>query len=556
MQLSPPAGVSKQMVRRIRIGRGLVVLAFGLVVVWAALLPYFGPPRSFAGGMTKISSHRSDIVDRNHRLLATNMPVRSLYAHPHNIQSTESAERMTEALARIVPGLNRDAALKKLTGSAPFVWLANRLSPDQYQAIVEIGEAGLEFGRREARLYPNGRLAAHVLGGNRIGRQDAHGAEIIGTAGVELQYNEQLSDPTRHDEPLVLSLDMKAQKAVEDVLAAGTQTLRAHGGSAVLIDVHSGELYAIASYPDFDPNHRNTYDLKDKTAANPLFHRAAQSLLELGSVFKVFAVATALELGLVEPDTVIDTREFLVDTFRIRDVYSPRNERTVTEIVTKSSNVGVARLALEFGQEAQREYLERFGFGQPVDILESRSIEPMWPSYWAKSTTATIAYGYGLSVTPIHLAAAYASLVNGGYRVAPTILRRDSSDLERPAILSTETSRNMREMLRLNVEEGSGTQARIDGYPIGGKTGTSLKIKGGKYVKNKVYAVFAACFPADDPRFVLVVVLDEPQPENVDDILAGNTVVPVAAEMITRLSPILGIRPSKSDTLIHVASLR
>ncbi len=544
------------MVRRIRIGRDLVVLAFVLVVVWAALLPYLEQPRSGADPAARISSHRSDIVDRDHRLLATNLPIRSLYAHPYNIQSTESARRMAEALARIVPGLDPEATLAKLTSSKSFVWLANRLSPDQYQAIVEIGEAGLEFGRREARLYPNGRLASHVLGGNRMGRQDAHGAEIIGTAGVELQYNARLSDAERAHEPLVLSLDMKAQKAVEDVLAAGTQTLHALGGSAVLIDVHSGELYALASYPDFDPNLRNTYDLKDRTSANPLFHRAAQSLLELGSVFKVFAVATALERGLVEPETIVDTRAFTVDTFPIRDAYSPRNQRTVTEIVTKSSNVGVARLALEFGQTVQREYLERFGFGDPVDVLESRSIAPMWPSYWARSTTATIAYGYGLSVTPIHLAAAYASLVNGGYRVEPTILRRDSSELERPVILSAETSRQVREMLRLNVEEGSGTRARVDGYPIGGKTGTSLKIVGGQYVKNKVYAVFAACFPANDPRFVLVVVLDEPQPEGVDDILAGNTVVPVAAEMITRLSPILGIRPSRSDSPFRVATLQ
>ncbi|MCY4261135.1 MAG: penicillin-binding transpeptidase domain-containing protein [Rhodobacteraceae bacterium] len=200
--------------------------------------------------------------------------------------------------------------------------------------------------------------------------------------------------------------------------------------------------------------------------------------------------------------------------------------------------------------------MERFGFGEPVDVLESRSIKPLWPSYWAKSTTATIAYGYGLSITPIHLAAAYASLVNGGYKVEPTILRRDVSDYDRPSILNAETSAKMREMLRLNVEEGSGRQAKIEGYPIGGKTGTSLKIKGGKYIKNKVYAAFAACFPADDPRFVLVVIMDEPQPDNIDEILAGNTVVPVAAEMIMRLSPILGIRPSKNDGILHVASLQ
>ena len=538
-------------------GRNLLLLAFVTVLVRAAMLPYIedsSAATQYAGNI--ISSHRADIVDRNNLLLATNMPVHSLYTHPHKIESSTSAARIVDELAEILPEFDKEKYLRKMTGNSPFVWIADKLSPEQHQAILEIGEVGLEIGRREARVYPNGTLASHLLGGSSYGDVDANAAQIKGVAGLELQYEDYLSNRENSNKPLVLSLDLMAQKAVEDVLTTGVDTMNANGGAAVLMDVHSGEIYALASNPDFDPNWRGSYDQKDKTDRNPLFHRAAQGLLELGSVFKVFAVATALELDLVEPDTIVDTRKFLVDGYQIRDAYSPRNSRTVTEIITKSSNVGVARLALEFGASKQREFLNRFGFGEPVNVAESRYIDPGWPSYWAKSTTATVAYGYGVSVTPIHLAAAYSMIVNGGFKVVPTMLRRDSSTDDRESVLSQETSRELRNMLRLNVEEGSATSAQIAGYTIGGKTGTALKLKKGKYTKNKVYSVFAACFPADDPRFVLIVVLDEPNPDGIHDILAGNTVVPVAAEMITRLSSILGIRPKKKETPVRVARLQ
>ena len=534
--------------KRLRFAKYLILVVFIVVLVRTAYVPYMEPKEQLsASAETQLLSQRADIVDRNGLTLATNLPTHSLYAHPKKISSEEAAKVLVNELGKIFPEIDKEIYFKKLTSDKQFVWIRDKLSPEQFEAILNISEVGLEFGPRETRVYPNGNLASHILGGARYGEQGVNSAEVIGAAGVELSFDNYLRDPVNGGNPLVLSMDLKSQSVIENVLKDGVYALKAVGGSAILMDAHSGEIYAMASYPDFDPNHRGSYDLSDSTEKNPLFNQALQGVIEPGSVFKVFAIATALELGLVEPETVIKTTPFKAGGYVIKDGYSPRNERTVIEIMIKSSNVGVARLALNFGAKNQKAFLRKLGFDKAVDIEISEATTgiPTWSSPWADSTTATVSYGYGLSITPLHLAAGFAAIINGGFKVDPTILRRDISTGERIALISPETSSEIRSMLSLNVEKGSATSAQIDGYQIGGKTGTAQKIKNGKYTKNLVRTTFVSCFPADDPRFVLVVILNEPKPDDVSDILAGNSVVPVAAEMLTRLVPVLGIRPQK-----------
>lgn len=526
---------------------GLFFLGFSTVGGKMAVLAQSEPeePRTGTAGAL-ILAQRADIVDRNGRVLATNFDTHSLYARPQQMVDPLGA---AEKLVAIFPELDGARLKRDFTGKRKFLWIRRTLSPEQKQAVHDIGEPGLLFGPREMRLYPNGRLAAHVLGGAGFGEEGVSAAEVVGVAGIEKQLDERLRDPARAHEPLRLSLDLSVQAAMERVLLGGMKIMNAKGAAGILMHARTGEVIAVASLPDFDPNARPPLPTEGNPDDSPLFNRAVQGVYELGSTFKTFTLAQALELGLIRPETVIDTRSPMQwGKFRINDFHNYGPELSAEKVLVKSSNVGTARIALQIGAARQKAFLDALGFMQPslLEISEASGSRPLLPQKWSDLSTMTISYGHGLSTSPMHLAAAYATIVNGGRLVTPTLLR-DPARTPGPRVISEETSALMRDMLRKVVSEGTASLAEVPGYAVGGKTGTAdkPKAKGGGYYKDKVIASFAGMFPAHDPEYVLVVTLDEPVETSGEEPrrTAGWTAVPVAAEIIRRTAPLLGLRP-------------
>ena len=534
----------------------LLILGFAFFVAFSAIGARMGfvatteaaEPRSLASG-AEILAQRADITDRNGRVLATNMLTHALYAHPKDM--VDPARVATE-LAVIFPELNADDLTRRFTDGRSFIWLRKVLSPEQMQAVHEIGDPGLLFGPREMRLYPNGQLAAHILGGSSFGAEGVHSAEVIGTAGVERAMDARLRDPALSGTPLELSIDLTIQAAVEEILGAGMTMMNAKGGAAIIMDVKTGEIVSLASLPAFDPNNRpNPVLPKDaEPGDSPLFNRAVQGVYELGSTFKIFATAQAMELGLVNADTMVDGNAPMQwGRHRIREFqnknYGPL--LTVTDVIVKSSNVGTAKLALQIGGLRQQAFLKSLGFfdATPIELTEAPGAKPLLPAKWPDIVTITTSYGHGMSASPLHLASAYATIANGGITVKPTLIKQDGP---RPGVrvMREEVADASVDMLRQVVTRGTASMAEVPGYEVAGKTGTADKPKrSGGYYKDKVINTFASVFPASDPRYVVLVTLDEPVETSGTEPrrTAGWTAVPVAAEITRRIAPLLGIRP-------------
>jgi cell division protein FtsI (penicillin-binding protein 3) len=537
--------------------------AFSVIGARMAMLSASEPaePRAQSTGASIVAS-RADITDRHGRVLATNMSTHSLYAHPHQMIEPERA--VTELL-RIFPDLDAERLTKDFTsGKRKFLWVKKKISPEQMQAVHDIGEPGLLFGPREMRLYPNGALAAHVLGGASFGREGVHSAEVVGTAGIEKFLDKELRDPAREGAPLQLSIDLTIQAATEEVLDAGMKLMNAKGAASVLMDVQTGEVISIASLPDFDPNDRPRAPIEGNQSDSPLFNRAVQGVYELGSTFKIFTAAQAIDLGLYNAATEIDTAPpFKVNGHRIGE-FQNKNYGTlsVADIIVKSSNRGTGKMALAIGAERQQDFLRSLGMFDPtpLEIVEAKGGQPLFPKKWRDVHTVTVSYGHGLSTSPLHLAAGYAALANGGFAVEPTLLKQHRAEAG-PRVMSDRASRDARMMLRKVVSEGTASFGEVPGYHVGGKTGTADKPleRGGGYYEDKVIATFASIFPAHDPRYVLIVTLDEPVETSGDKPrrTAGWTAVPVAAEMIGRIAPLLGLRPdygpARGATLVNAS---
>lgn len=539
---------------RVRAEGRLLLLGVAFLAAFAAIGVQMGtlaasepaePGRAASGAA--ILAQRADIVDRQGRVLATNLVTHALYAQPPLMVDPVHA---AEGLAAIFPDLDGERLKTDFTGKRKFLWVKRKISPEQMQRVHEIGDPGLMFGPREMRLYPNGALAAHVLGGAGFGREGVGSAEVIGTAGVEKAFDGYLRDPANGGAPLRLTLDLTVQAAVEEVLAGGMRLMNAKGAAAILMDAKTGEVVALASLPDFDPNSRPVALTRGDAGDSPLFNRAVQGVYELGSTFKVFAISQALDLGLVRPETMVDTRGPMVwGKFRIRDFHDYGAQLSVLDVIVKSSNIGTAHVAQMIGGVRQQAFLRGLGLFDPtpIELVEAPGAKPLVPAKWPEITTITVAFGHGVAASPLHLAAAYASLVNGGTRVRPTIIRREGATPELgERLISAQTSAIMRDMLRQVVVRGTASLGEVPGYAVGGKTGTADKPKpSGGYYKDKVVATFASVFPADDPAYVLVVTLDEPVDTSGTEPrrTAGWTAVPVGAEIIRRVAPIMGLRP-------------
>ncbi|MEM6276089.1 MAG: penicillin-binding protein 2 [Pseudomonadota bacterium] len=540
---------SREMAEGRLIVLGLFFLAgFALIGARMTLLAVSEPVEPRATATTsQIIAQRADIVDRHGRVLATNFDTHSLYAHPQDL--IDPAKAVAD-LTKIFPDLDAERLLKDFTGDRKFLWIKRKISPEQKQAVHDIGEPGLLFGPREMRLYPNGSIAAHVLGGASFGKEAVNSAEVIGTAGVEKHFDEYLRDPARDGAPLELSLDLTVQAAAERVLDGGMRLFNAKGAASVLMDVHTGEVISLVSLPDFDPNERPRPLTEGDQSDSPLFNRALQGVYELGSAFKIFTAAQAMELGLANPETQVNTQgplkwgRFTIGEFQNKN-YGPT--LTLTRVIEKSSNIGTARLAMEIGNTRQKAFLRELGFLEPtpLEMVEAKGAAPLYPSNWSELSTMTISYGHGISTSPLHLAAGYASLLNGGRKVQPTLLKQTRAQLGEQ-VVRPEVSAAARAMLRRVVTEGTASFGDVAGYAVGGKTGTADKPRPrGGYYDDRTITTFASVFPADDPKYVLVVTLDEPVETSGEKPRrsAGWTAVPVAAELIRRTAPLLGLRP-------------
>jgi cell division protein FtsI (penicillin-binding protein 3) len=515
----------------------LAFIAVGGQLVWLAAR---GAPPTLASITAPAATGfaRPDIVDRRGRLLANDVKTYSLYADP---QLVVDRDEVVEQLRTLFPDL--DSASLRAELAVPgrrFVWVRRGLPPAVAQRAHELGLPGLAFRDELRRAYPAGALAGHALGAVDIDNKGRGGIEraIDDMGAAEPVVAAQLTGRA----PVVAALDTGVQHALEAELGDAMRSYSAKGAAGLVLDVETGEVVATASLPAVDPAMPS--DRQEPAAVD----RVAGGSYELGSIFKTFTIAMALEEGGVGLDSMVDTTKPLeAGRFRIEDLHPAGRPLTVTEVFVRSSNVGAGQLALAIGPERQRRFLERLGLVRPMSTEAGPVAPPQVPEHWDRAETITISYGHGIAVAPLQLAAAAATLVNGGYEITPTYLKRAPVAAgERRRVVSASTSARIRELMRRNVEEpgGTGRRAAAEGYRVGGKTGTAELAVAGGYDKRAVLSSFLGAFPIDAPRYLTLVLLFEPKPTaETGGVTGGLTAAPVTSRLVSRIAPLLGVLP-------------
>jgi cell division protein FtsI (penicillin-binding protein 3) len=526
---------------------GLLILGFaGVYFIIALRLVQLGiepeahlPKRGSASD--SIAASRPHILDRNGKLLASDIKTFSLFGDPQRIIDADEA---TELVTAVLPDLDAVEVRERLTSKRGFVWLKREITPKQQDEIHRLGLPGIGFLRENRRVYPSGPLAGHVLGHVNIDNAGIAGMEkwIDGRGLAELHQAGLASG--RALEPVELALDLGVQHAVRDELQTAKEKFKAIAAAGLVLDVDSGEIVSMVSLPDYDPNRPGKSI--DKTRLN----RLTTGVFEMGSTFKALTVAMALDSGKMTLHSRFDaTAPLQYGNFTINDFHPQRRVLTTPEVFIHSSNIGSARMALALGVDAHRAFLKKMGQLDRLRTELPESAEPLVPRNWGELSTVTIAFGHGLSVAPLQSVMATAALVNGGLLIPPTFLKRSAEEARALAkqVIKPETSRQMRYLMRLNVEKGTARRAEVEGYYVGGKTGTSEKVVNGRYAKDKVLTAFMGTFPADQPRYLLLVMLDEPQatPETHGYATSGYNAVPAAGKIIARIAPLLGLMPRR-----------
>ncbi|MBA3516991.1 MAG: penicillin-binding protein 2 [Rhizobiales bacterium] len=520
-------------------------LLYGVLAARLVLLG-IGAQAEEAGGAGFVQAPaqaRPDVTDRNGETLATDIKTASLFAEPRFIVDADEA---TELLATVFPELDRGRLLNLLSTDAKFAYIKRGITPRQQQAVHHLGIPGIGFRVENRRFYPGGSTAAHVLGTVNIDNQ--------GIAGIEKYIDRAfLTDlqaagfATGHAiEPVRLSLDLRVQHVVRDELLTAMEKYKAIAAIGIVLDVDTGEVVGMSSLPDYDPNNRDEALDKDK------MNRATVGVYEMGSTFKGFTTAMALDSGRVKISDSFDARGTLqVGRHTISDFHGKHRVLTVPEIFIFSSNIGTAKMALAAGTPEQESFLKKIGLLDPMRTELPEVGAPIVPKMpWSKISTITISFGHGISVSPMQTAAAGAALINGGLLIPPTFLPRTPEQAASVAhqVIRPETSEIMRHLFRLNVIKGSGKRASVPGYSVGGKTGTAEKVVNGRYSGNKRRNAFLAGFPMDAPKYLVLVVLDEPQSEKPGvGATAGLNAAPTVGNIVRRIAPMLGIEPKAID---------
>jgi cell division protein FtsI (penicillin-binding protein 3) len=517
---------------RFRLACLAFALAFTLIGGRLVTLGFAGTGPS-SGGLYDISStvHRPDIFDRSGRLLATDIKGATLYADP---QRVIDVDELAEQIGSVLPDVKARDLRSRLKAGGRFVRIKRELTPKQQAEIHELGLPGLGFIEEYRRVYPTGATASHVVGLVDVDNK--------GLAGIEKFIDDNPQLTMAGDEAVTLSLDLGVQHVLREELGRAIATYRAKAAAGIVIDVHSGEVVALVSLPDYDPNRREQALDKDR------LNRIGYGVYEMGSVFKVFTVAGVLDSGLASLRSSYDASSPIhYASFTIDDFHGKRRRLSVPEVFIYSSNIGAAKMALDMGVDRHRAFLKKLGLLSRVPTELGDSAAPIVPAHWQKLNTMTIAFGHGLSVTPLQLAAASLPLVNGGMAVPPTFLPRSREEGidGGQRVLKRDTSTAMLKLMRLNVLKGTAKRAEAEGYRVGGKTGTAEKVVGGRYSTSALLTNFLAAFPTDAPEYVVLVMLDEPQrvAESNNHATAGVNAAPTAGKIIARIAPILGVAP-------------
>src|SRR6201996_2828039 len=501
-----------------------------------------------------IATARPDIIDRNGEILATDVRTPSLFGEPRRIIDKDEA---IELLTATLPDLDAGEVRDRLSSRKGFVWLKREITPAQQKEVYRLGIPGIGFLRENKRVYPNGAEMAHVIGLVNIDNQGIAGIEkwLDGTGLADLHRAGFATD--RLQKPVELSIDLRVEHALRDELLKAKDKYKAKAAAGLVSNVRTGEIVAMVSLPDFDPN--NPKEAHDPDRIN----RLTTGVYEMGSTFKSFTLAMALDSGKADLNSMWDARgplhygKFTIHADEPKGLFI-----SMKEVFTFSANVGAARIALAQGVEAHKAFLRKLGQLDrlPTELPESAS--PILPRHWGELNTITISFGHGIAVAPLQAVMGIDALVNGGYLIPPTFLKRSEQEAMAVAkrVIKPETSEKMRYLMRLNAEVGTARKGDVDGYYIGGKTGTAEKVVGGRYAKKRVLTAFSAILPADNPQYQVLIMLDEPQAlkETYGFITSGWNAVPTGGAVIARIAPLLGIEPRfdlpPPDRLILAAS--
>ncbi len=524
---------------------GLAIVAFAIVYcVIAGRLVMFATLHDGQDGRHSVSQDavataRPDILDRNGKILATDVKSPSLYAEPRKLIDVDEA---VELLTATLPDLDARELRARLSTNRGFVWLKREISPAQQRAIHDLGIPGVGFLTENKRVYPNGPTVSQPIGLVDIDNRGIAGIERwLDRQGLAALHMAGLATD-RQLRPVELSLDLRAQFALRDELTKAREKFKAKAAAGVILNVNTGEVVALVSEPDYDPN--NPREANDPNRIN----RMVTGVYEMGSTFKALTLAMALDSGRVTLNSKFDAVNPLhFGRFTIHDYHAQHRVLTLPEVFTYSSNIGTARIALSLGVDYHKAWLKKMGQLDRMRTELPESAEPLVPKNWAEISTATIAFGHGLSVAPLQAAMGVAATVNGGLLITPTFLKRSVAEARQVAkqVLKPETSVKMRYLMRLNAEKGTATFANVNGYYVGGKTGTAEKVINGRYSKHRLMTDFMAILPADKPQYLLLIMLDEPQPipETHGYATAGWNAGPTAAKVIARVAPLLDLEP-------------
>lgn len=478
---------------------------------------------------------RADIFDRNGVPLARTFHAYAVTVRPRQLVGDPRVR--ARQLAELLPGTSESVIYNTLKSNRSFAFLKRRVLPETAHAINALGEPAIALEREEERLYPQLELASHVLGFTDI--------DARGRSGMERALDERLTRPDMRDKPVNLSIDSRVQQAVEGELGAAMAKFQAIGAAGIVLDVHTGEVVAMASLPSFNPNN------PAHATPDQMFNRATLGVYELGSTFKTITIAMGLDLGVIKSmgQRYDGIHAVQIGRFRINDDHPLNRMISIPEIFIHSSNIGTARIADEIGMENQREYMEKLGFLAPVDIELKERGRTLTPNPWGRAAVLTVGFGHGIAVTPLHLATAYAAIVNGGIWRPATLHKVDPKKPAQGRRVFTEaTSEQMRSLMRLVVLDGTGRKADAPGYRVGGKTGTAEKARDGGYARRSLVTTFAGAFPMDNPRYVVIAMLDEPKgtKETYGFATAGWNAAPVVSRVVSRIGPILGVVPDEN----------
>ena len=533
---------------RIRLSILVFVCCFMIMTGRLVMLGFAtpAPENHRAGAQDSLAAARPDLIDRNGEILATDIKTASVFAEPRRIVDVDEA---VDALIAVFPDLDVQKLRKKLSTNAKFTWIKREVTPRQQQAVHEAGVPGLGFLSENRRFYPAGNTASHIVGLVNVDNEGIAGMEkYVDESGLSVLHDLGFAR-TSNQEPVQLSIDLRVQHVLRDELYKSMTKFKADAAAGIVLNANTGEVVGMASLPDYDPN--NPVDAHKKENLN----RVTAGVYELGSVFKAVTTAMALESGKVKMSDSFDARQPIkVRGNTISDFHAKKRILSVPEVFIYSSNIGTAKMALKVGRKEHKEFLKRARLLDRVKTELPESRRPSFPRDWTDLSTMTISYGHGLTVAPIQLAATAAALVNGGFYHQPTFVKRNAEEAakHRERIVSDDTSASMRYLMRLNAIKGSGKRSRVDGYLVGGKTGTAEKVIKGRYAKDKLLTSFLSAFPMDKPEYIVLVMLDEPKglKETYGYATAGVNAAPTAGSIIRRIGSILGVKPRYSQKVV------